>query len=405
MCWTVTSETFVHKVVVEKPYVFVPPYKGKFWPTVLRGVARRRLKRKFGVVQVDCRGLEHLATSRKAGHGILLAPNHCRPSDPFVIGEMARQANILPHTMASSHLFANGRVQTWLLRRGGVFSVYREGMDRQAIGAAMEILESADRPLVIFPEGVITRTNDRLNALMDGTAFIARGAAKKRAQASPAGQVVIHPVALKYFFRGDIEAAVGPALDDIECRLSWRPQRGLSLAQRIAKLGAALLALKEVEHLGEPQQGTVAARIERLINHLLVPLEQEWTGGKTDPTVVGRVKKLRTAVLPDMIEGKVTPEERDRRWRQLSDMYLAQQLSCYPPDYLASAPTPERMLETVERFEEDLTDECRIYRPMTVSVQVGEAIPVSPTRDRSAAEDPAMSALDKQLHDMIAGMK
>jgi hypothetical protein len=110
-------------------------------------------------------------------------------------------------------------------------------------------------------------------------------------------------------------------------------------------------------------------------------------------------------VLPDMIEGKVAPEERERRWRQLADMYLAQQLSCYPPDYLASAPTPERMLETVERFEEDLTDECRIYRPMTVSVQVGEAIPVSPTRDRSAAEDPAMSALDKQLHDMIAGMK
>ncbi|MDB5300495.1 MAG: plsC 2, partial [Phycisphaerales bacterium] len=274
----------MHKVVVEKPYVFVPPYKGKFWPTVLRGMARRRLKRKFGVVRVDCRGLEHLEASRKAGHGVLLAPNHCRPADPFVMGDMARQANILPHTMASSHLFANGRVQTWLLRRGGVFSVYREGMDRQAIGAAMEILESADRPLVIFPEGVITRTNDRLNALMDGTAFIARGAAKKRAQVSPAGQMVIHPVALKYYYRGDLEAAIGPALDDIERRLSWRPQRGLSLVQRITKLGAALLSLKEVEYLGEPQHGTVAERIERLINHLLVPLEQEWVGGKTDPT-------------------------------------------------------------------------------------------------------------------------
>ncbi len=59
------------------------------------------------------------------------------------------------------------------------------------------------------------------------------------------------------------------------------------------------------------------------------------------------------------------------------------------------------MLETVERFEEDLTDKCRVYHPMAVKVRVGEAILVSPVRDRSAAEDPAMSALEQQLHEMI----
>ena len=69
---------------------------------------------------------------------------------------------------------------------------------------------------------------------------------------------------------------------------------------------------------------------------------------------------------------EITTEERERRWRQLADMYLAQQLSCYPPDYLQSNPTPERMLETVERFEEDLTDRCRRYAPMTAKVRVGE---------------------------------
>lgn len=389
-------------VVIEKPYVFVPPYEGQRWQKLLQRFARRRLRRKFGLREVRCVGLEKLQQSRQEGHGILLAPNHCRPADPFVVMELARQAGIVPHTMASAHLFMQGRLQAWILRRAGVFSVYREGMDRQAIAAAIAILADAKRPLVIFPEGVITRSNDRLNALMDGTAFIARSAAKKRADLTPPGKVVVHPVALKYHFRGDIKTAIEPTLDELEQRLAWRPQRHLPLVERIGKVGVGLLSLKEIEFLGEPHNGTISARVERLIDHLLVPLEAEWLKGKSDETVVGRVKKLRAAVLPGMIQGEITAEERERRWRQLADMYLAQQLSCYPPDYLQSNPSAERMLETVERFEEDLTDACRVYPPMTVTVQIGEPILVNPARDRGAAEDPVMSGIEQQLQTMIS---
>jgi 1-acyl-sn-glycerol-3-phosphate acyltransferase len=393
----------VHNDVFEKPYVFAPPYPGEAWPKLLRRLLPRRLRREFGIVAVECQGLEKLAESRRAGHGILLAPNHCRPADPFVIGELARQADVLLHIMASAHLFADSGIKTWLLRRTGAFSVYREGIDRQAITAAIGVLQETKRPLVIFPEGVVTRSNCRLGNLMDGTAFIARNAAKKRAQETPSGQVVVHPVALRYFFRGDINAAAGAALDEIERRLSWRPQRQMPLTDRIAKVGGALLALKEIEFLGHPRNGTIAERLARLIDHLLVPLEKEWNGNaEPEGTVVGRVKKLRSAVLPDMVQGEITSQERDRRWRQLEDMYLAQQLSCYPPDYLGESPSPERMLETVERFEEDLTDKCRIYSPMTVTARVGDAIVVSPARERGAAEDPVMANLERQLKEMLS---
>ena len=80
---------------------------------------------------------------------------------------------MLLHIMASSHLFADPGIKSWLLRRSGAFSVYREGVDRQAITAAVAVLQEAKRPLVIFPEGVITPSNGRLGNLMDGTAFIA----------------------------------------------------------------------------------------------------------------------------------------------------------------------------------------------------------------------------------------
>ncbi len=180
----------------------------------------------------------------------------------------------------------------------------------------------------------------------------------------------------------------------------------MPLPERIVKVGLGLLSLKEIEFLGLPQPGTIAERLTRLIDHLLAPLEREWLGDDTpDSTVVGRVKKLRAAVLPEMIQGEISPQERERRWRQLADMYLAQQLSCYPPDYVMDGATPERMLETVERFEEDLTDSCRIYRPMTVTVQVGEAIVVPPARARGTDEDPVMASLERQLREMVSTLE
>ncbi len=392
----------MHPVVVDKPYAFVPPYLGTWWPRFLQLFLRRNLRRNHGIVAVRCQGLERLQESLSAGHGIMLTPNHCRPCDPHVVSEMCRQAGTAPLVMASWHLFLQGRWRAFLLRRAGAFSIYREGMDRQALQAAVQILQQGGRPLVIFPEGVITRTNDRLSALMEGTSFIARSAAKRRAETSPAGQVVIHPVATRYFFHGDLEPALHAVLDDLERRLSWQPQRTLGLYERIYKVGEALLCLKELEYLGRPQPGPIFERVEHLIDHVLVPMEQEWLDGHREKTVVARVKKLRTAILPDMVQGQLTEQERERRWRQLADMYLVQQMSHYPPEYIKSNPTPERLLETVERFEEDLTDVCRVHAPMSATVQIGEAIPVSPTRDRGAPEDPLMAAVEASLRSMLS---
>ena len=101
-----------------------------------------------------------------------------------------------------------------------------------------------------------------------------------------------------------------------------------------------------------------------------------------------------------MVAGRVDATERERRWRQLADIYLAQQLSCYPADYLAQ-PTAERVLELVEKFEEDLTDQARRHGKLKVIMQIGEAIEVSPERDRKAEVDPLMLQIQQALQTMI----
>jgi 1-acyl-sn-glycerol-3-phosphate acyltransferase len=293
------------------------------------------------------------------------------------------------------------RLRTFMLRRAGAFSIYREGIDRSALNTAIEILENAERPLVIFPEGFISRTNDRLNDLMDGTALIARSAAKKRAKMQPPGKVVVHPIALRYTFHGDINASVTRMLDEIEARLSWRPQRHLQPLERIYKTGGALLALKEIEYLDRTQDGELGRRLERLINGILEPLEKEWLNGEHEGIVPARVKKLRSAILPDMTKGELDEAERERRWKQLADLYLAQALFNYPPDYVKSKPSPERLLETIERFEENLTDNVRVHGPIHATVTVGEAIEVPAAREGRGGGDPLMDQIEQQLRSML----
>ncbi|MEX0775670.1 MAG: 1-acyl-sn-glycerol-3-phosphate acyltransferase [Phycisphaeraceae bacterium] len=394
-------------IIFDKPYTFTPPHHGNWWPRVLGLLLERQLHKQYGVESITCLGTEHLTQSLKAGHGVLLAPNHCRPCDPHVLGVLSRRVGQPVFVMASAHLFVESRFKTWLLRRCGAFSVYREGMDKAAVDAAIDILEHARRPLVIFPEGVISRTNDQLNPLMDGTAMIARTAAKRRAKGDATGappKVVIHPVAIRYHFHGDIEATVKPLLSEIEARLSWLPQTDLPLVQRVYKVGQALLSLKEMEYLSEARQGPVRERVAHLIDRVLGPLEERWLKSAQPGGVVARVKRLRGAILPDMIKGDLDERERERRWRDLAVCYYAQQMSFYPPDYVRNDTPPERLLETVERFEEDLTDVARIHRPMSATVTVGAAIEVSAARQRGTGDavgDPLMQRTAAVLRELL----
>jgi 1-acyl-sn-glycerol-3-phosphate acyltransferase len=346
------------------------------------------------VTTVEIVGIESLRSALRERASVLLAPNHCRPCDPTVVAVLGAQAGTPLYTMASWHVFMGRRSEAWLLRRLGAFSVYREGLDRTAIKTAIELLVEARRPLVIFPEGIITRSNDRLGALYEGPAFIAYSAAKQRARNEPGARTLLIPVALRYHFLGRLEESAGPVLDRIETRLTWTPRPDLPLIERLRRAGNAILGLQELELVGEFRYETIADRLARLVDDILGPLEAEWKVEKRERDVPARVRALRTAILPELVEGGLSDAERDRRWDQLTRLNLAQRLSLYPPGYLEGHPSTERVLETVERLEEDLTDVATVHRPIAVTVSVGEPIAV-------AADGPRPAALTNEVRDRI----
>jgi 1-acyl-sn-glycerol-3-phosphate acyltransferase len=395
----------MQRVVIDEPYKFVPPVYSEWWPTLLRFILRSYLRKSFGIHSIECRHVERLRGSLAAGNSIMLAPNHCRMSDPMVLGVLGMEADCHLFAMASWHVFKQSRFQTFMTRRMGAFSLLREGNDRQAIETAINILLSRRRPLIVFPEGAITRHNDLIEEMMEGPSFIARQVAKRLKKEGKPGRMVIHPVATRYAFQGDVAATLAPDLDALEADLSWQPQRHLSIVDRIDRIGQALLSLKEIEYSGAPSSGNLYGRAEKLVEDVLSRLEAKWQIKDTSGNPTVRVKRLRTVILPDMMAGRVTPEEREQRWRDLAPLYYAQNISHYPRDYiLREKNLPERVVETVERLWEDFTDELRVHRPFHAVIQVGEAIPVGTERVRDELGDPVMAEVRRQLQTMINEM-
>lgn len=100
-------------LVADSKYQFVPPHEGKLWPRLLGRLMPHFLKRKHGITEVEVRGDEAIRRLQQSGHGIVLAPNHCRMSDAIVLQSLSRQLNQPFYIMDSSHLFRGSRLLAW----------------------------------------------------------------------------------------------------------------------------------------------------------------------------------------------------------------------------------------------------------------------------------------------------
>ena len=391
----------MQQIIHEDAYEFIPPVVSDAWVWLLRLQLKSFLKKEYRIESHECRHVERMRKSIEDGYSVLIAPNHARIADPMALGLLSGELGHNTLTMASWHLFKEGWYHTFILRRLGAFSVYREGTDRASVNYAIDTLVNGVRPLVIFAEGAVSRHADVLMDLMDGPGFIARQASKRRVKQ---GQkpVVVHPVAVRYTYDGDPYAAVAPDLARMERNFTWEPQTHLTTVQRLRKLGEAILAIKEVEYLGRVREGDPFERVERLAMEMLDEVEDRWEIKDRSAGIVGRVKNVRTVILPDMIAGNCDEAERAARWRDLGKLYYAQQMAHYPRTYIREgANLPERILETVERLEEDFTDVATVHGPLHVTIDVGEAIEVSPDRDRSAPQDPTMLQVGERLQEML----
>ncbi len=392
-------------VVFKRPYEFVPPHRGNAWPSMIQSfrVVDWYLKRKEGVVSYECRHLERLKESLDRGDGILLAPNHCRYADPLVLGWPARDVGSHVYAMASWHLFNEGWFDSFAIQKMGGFSINREGTDRKSLDTAIGILAAAERPLILFPEGTTNRTNDVLKPLLDGVAFIARSAARRRAKDS-GGKVVILPVGMKYLCTSDdVTDWVDPQLCRLEERLGWRKPIDQTLMQRTVRLAEALLSLKEIQYLGHSESGRLPDRRDGLIEHLLQSTEQRLgidSSGNDDTRE--RVREIRGEVVKQFFGDTQDDCERTRLKNDVTAADLAQELLSYPDCYLTPGEvTDTRIVETIQRMQEKLFGVADPTVSLRVVIDFDEPIEVPTVRRPRGETDPLTVQLRERLTEML----
>src|SRR2546430_12619001 len=158
---------------------FWPPRPSRFWNLILSPLRHYYLHRFYGISSVTLSGAENLTSGIRAGDGVLIAPNHSHDSDPHVMMDVGKQLGRQLYFMAAWQVFlAHRGIDGFVMQRFGAFSVDREGCDRRAMRQATELLTTG-QTLVVFPEGEIYHTSERLTPLREGVAFLAVTAPKE----------------------------------------------------------------------------------------------------------------------------------------------------------------------------------------------------------------------------------
>ena len=383
----------------------------KHWPAKLsywwfRAARRLRLKalEKQQITDIQIEQIENLQTALDAGQGVMIAPNHSFHWDSYCLLTVADRLRTPFYVMTAWQVFSqSSRFECESMQRCGCFSVDRENTDIQSMKTAMDILQHRKEPLVVFPEGDIYHTNDRLTAIRDGAAAIALMAARKSER-----PIAIVPVAIKRWYTEDPTQSLSRLADKIEERLFWKPQSNKPLVDRILTIASGLLSLKEIEHLGHARQGSLPERISSLADSILKSAESKYQIPSTKPLIPERIKEIRRKIIQQRSEqGDQASEQQHREWNaDMQDMFLATQLYSYPGDYLQEHPSWERQAETLDKLQEDVLGASypSSHGRKTVSIRFGEPIAMPIGKEKKASSEGITSELQKQIQSMLDAM-
>lgn len=387
---------------------FWPPKPSRFWGVVLEPVRLHYLHKFYGIERVAIEGADRLRAIGPSD-GALIAPNHSHDSDPHVMMHVGRELGRQFYFMAAWQIFRMHKgIDGFVMQRMGAFSVDREGCDRRAVKQAIELLCRGER-LVVFPEGEVYRTNERLTPLLEGVPFMALSALRDLEKAGASCKIWIVPAAIRYRYVDDVRPQLEEAMARLESRMKLKLSCGLSLHERITRYGEFLLTLKEKEITGHSREneGDLHGRVAWLIDELLCRREQVYLKKTPSaPTVPLRVKALRRHLIELWTDAQADPALRKHAREALDDVQLALQLYSYPGNYVSQNPTLERMAETVEKYEEDLEGVARPKGRRIATVRFGDPLdlkqyaPVGRPRAVTAA---VTQKLEEEIQHLMRG--
>jgi len=353
-----------------------PPKLSPAWVKLSRRWRRRQLRVKQRIVAITCDGAHRLREAVADGCGVLIAPNHSAHYDSAALYAAADEIDQPLYFMTAWQVFAmSSPLERWAMQRLGCFSIDRESNDKNAFKKAVAILKHEPHPLVIFPEGDIYHTTDRVTSFREGAAAIALSAAKGERR------IVAVPCGIRFQYVDDPTEELHDLLSRLEQRIYLRPSRGAPLEQRIRRFAEAALALKELDYLGHTSQGRLRDRVRALIEAVLGRLEARHglrPGDRTPPERAKEVRRRIISRLEDLWAQDGDAASAEQLQQDMEDVFFVMQCFSYPGDYLSDKPSIERLAETADKFEEDVlqVDTPTVRGRRRVHIRFGEPINV-----------------------------
>ncbi len=367
----------------DAPYRFTPPAPNALVAWVLRRFNDRwYLPRKQRISSVTVEGSATLHRARRPGDAVLLLPNHPTHADAAILIESLRQIGVHTRMMAAYDVFLRSRLDAWVMRKLGAFSVDREGSDQAAMKEAMRTLTELSQPnkgawaLTIFPEGNVYLEGDRVTPFSDGAAFLALRAAKTLADKGKTVWAV--PVSIKVTHTTDVRAALRERLAALARFVEVGVEASGDIHQTLRAVGEAALRrnLKQ-RGLDQPQaddlRGLIDAAADAVLRDLERKLELTPKPGSSAIERVRAARRLIHEVRTD--EGRAVDHAAARVWADQA--MLAFRIASYSGNYVAEKATVDRVAETIEKLDEDMHGKWpRPWADRAAQVRFGEPIDV-----------------------------
>jgi len=341
----------------DKSYRFFEPKPNRCVEAFLRWVNRKFYLGGSShlIKEVLVMNPEVVREARKlAGNRLLFLPNHPTHSDPPIMIEVFRQIGVPISFMAAYDIFLQSKLNAWCMQRTGCFSVDREGSDRKSMKEALRVLKKGDRGLIIFPEGNVYLTNDKVTPFLDGPAFLGMKAQQELGGGHP---VFAIPVSLKVTHFSNASGKVVDLFRRLASEVDEEYCDTIDHVSEVKRLG--WLALKKVmsglampldDDVGDDLSGELKSIAAKLMEKLESELELPAKDGED---LVDRIRKIRRRIHALRIADK--PTLADFKARTLAaEAMLAFRLLSYPGTYLEENPTFDRMGETIQKVLEDL---------------------------------------------------
>ena len=312
-------------------------------------------------------------------------PNHPTNTEPAILFDLSAKTGGAFHYVACREAFNHvGGLWGWVIQRLGAYSLVRGSLDRASFSKTRELIAAKGSKVVIFPEGEVYSQNDSLLPFQTGVVQLAFWGFEEARRTDPSVDVRLLPVAVRYTFTQDMTREIADAIERLERAVGLKVASSDTNYDRIRRVGERVVAKLESQYeLKLPSEASLGDRMDVIKRTQLDRAAQIAKVSLKDGTLAEQMRSVINAVHRVTEDPSGAKTDYDYRlWEEARNHMqpalheldrLSNWIAVYD-GYVASNPSPERMVHLLVRMEKEVLGSVQIRGRQKAHVRLGNPI-------------------------------